>query len=106
MHIFNRSPEEFLWQSIPGLDSWLAEHGWEGYDPYVLKDAAIYRWIYRLPPDVSLPIRALRKALVTLELKVPLLMRQVLRVKYQINAKGMGLIVRGIIDLYQAVDKY
>jgi len=93
---------ERLWDSISRLDQWLGQNGWAGYDPYDVKGTPLFLSLQRLAPKAAPPLRAIRRALFILEECYPLLMRQLLGVKKQINAKAMGLFAKGYLNLYEA----
>jgi hypothetical protein len=102
MKTSKESTIDLVWHSISRLDSWLSENGWAGYDPYDLKGTSLYLGLIQKGAEISGPARVLRKALVLFEDRFPLLARRMLGVKKQINPKGMGLLARGYLDLYQA----
>jgi len=90
--------EKRLWNSINKLENWLNQNGWAGLDPYTLQDrldkTAFYKkfgknrlvkhFCYRalqIYPDYLLPI---------------------LKPQPEINAKGLGLLALGYLNLYEA----
>ena len=86
-----------LWSSIRRLDSWLEWNGWAGYDPYDVKGARL--WL-ALTSGQGFARKIFRTALTRFEQRFPRLTRSMLRVRPQINAKAMGLLAHGYLDLY------
>lgn len=93
---------ERLWQSIFKLVQWLEQNGWAGYDPYDIKGMSLFLYLQRLGLQAPSPLRMIRKTLFALEGHYPMLMRQLLGVKKQINAKAMGLFAKAYLNLYVA----
>jgi hypothetical protein len=71
------------------LDRWISDHGWAGYDPYDIRGQD---WYVALFGTQNALFRRVRGALALLEYRMPPLgLRRVLRIRKEINAKGMGL---------------
>ena len=104
MNLSDRSIEVHLLRSKNNSDAWLERNGWAGFDPYDLRRANIYLRLLLQGTDASLFARGFRKDLVYIENQFPLLARRILGVKKQSNSKGKGLIARGYLDFYQAVE--
>lgn len=76
-------------RAFVALDRWISTNGWEGYDPYDIRGQD---WYVRLFGAQRWPFRKLRGALALIESRLPpLALRKVLRIRKEINAKGMGL---------------
>jgi hypothetical protein len=70
------------------LDRWISEYGWAGYDPY---DSAQNRFAGKL-----------RGALAVVESQLPPLgLRKFLRIRKEINAKGMGLLASAYLTQWR-----
>jgi hypothetical protein len=83
-------------KSIIDLEKWIDANGWAGYDPYDLRGTKIYQSLTRN----TLPRRGIRY----LENRAPYLMRHVLGIKPQINAKSIGLLALGYLNRFQATN--
>ncbi len=86
--------KNIIWSSIETLDRWVRENGWNGYDPYDVKELPIMNKIekYKLP----------RRCLRIIEMTNPVKFRKLLGVKKQVNAKAMGLFADAYLNLYKA----
>ena len=95
-------------ESIGDLNAWISQNGWEGYDPYDIKGTAVFVWALRLSKDGFLS-RLKRKVilgpLIIGEALFPRFLRFVSRVKPMINAKGMGLLAKAYLQLYQTTGR-
>jgi len=78
--------------SIVKLDKWLEKNGWEGYDPYDIRELPFLQRLQNC--------RILRRLISGLENLNPEFFRKVLRVEKKINAKGMGLFADAYLNLY------
>jgi uncharacterized protein YyaL (SSP411 family) len=80
-------------QSIGSLDKWLDGNGWRGYDPYDIRGKK---------PFLFLQKNRYSQFVLELVLKrYHMLLRKILAVKKQINAKGMALLARAYLNLYK-----
>lgn len=79
------------------LDGWIRGNGWAGYDPYDIRGQTWYINLFG-----SWCPEKLKSALYLAELNLPQqFLRKVLRVKKQINAKGMGLLASAYLTRYE-----
>lgn len=85
--------------SIRRLDRWLTQNGWAGYDPYDLRGLPLFT-----NTDPILVEKIARKAIYVAQVFSPLLVRSILQVRKEINAKAMGLFVDGYLTLYQVTN--
>ena len=87
-------------RAFVSLDSWITANGWEGYDPYDIRGQD---WFVRLFGAQNRFSGKLRGALALVESRLPpLALRRLLRVRKQINAKGMGLIATANLTRWAA----
>ena len=89
--------------SMQQLEEWISSNGWAGYDPYDIQCAYfLYKYTKR-----NKIIKYLHAIFFKLFNRVPKFSRKCLRVKPQINAKGMGLFTSAYCSLYKTFnDKY
>jgi rhamnogalacturonyl hydrolase YesR len=87
--------------AIERLDSWIEKNSWSGWDPFDIRDTYILKKIDRLPSN--LPFRVLKKIIFSLVDVNPLYARKLLRIRPEINAKGMGLFLSSYCDLFLAI---
>ncbi|PID62379.1 MAG: hypothetical protein CR986_01725 [Ignavibacteriae bacterium] len=92
--------KEKLIEEIVLLENWITKNGWEGYDPYDIKDIKLVIWITKLGNKNRLA-EIFREGLFELFLMFPKFSRVLLRVKPQINAKAMGLFASSYLTLYE-----
>ena len=78
-------------ESLERLSAWLQEKGWAGYDPYDIKGTKIILCLQRN--------RYTNYGSNFLLNKYPMFFRRLLRVRQQINAKGMALFARAYLNL-------
>jgi hypothetical protein len=77
-------------QAFSALDQWITNNGWAGYDPYDIRGQD---WYVRLLGRQSWFFRKLRGAFAIVESRLPPVgLRKFLRIKKEINPKGMGLL--------------
>ncbi len=89
--------ETLLKESINRLESWLDKNGWAGLDPYTLQDKLYKTKFYRKYGKSRYIKHACFKVLqIFPEYLLPLL-----KPEPEINAKGMGLLAKGYLNLYQ-----
>lgn len=84
--------------ALARLQSWLECNGWAGYDPYDIHGTG---WYMGLAQAQSLPVRAIRKVVMSLVDRYPLITRRLARVK-AISPKGMGLLTTAFCRLFEA----
>ena len=71
------------------LDHWITKNGWAGYDPYDIRGQD---WYVRLFGAQNWFFRKIRGAFSLIESELPPIgLRKFLRIRKEINAKGMGL---------------
>ncbi len=90
-------------ENIARLDNWIDRNGWAGYDPYDLKQNPLLS--YSRPTL----IRKIAQLIIMIaEEFFPMLSRQLLCIKKEINAKAMGLFAAAYQILYEATyeEKY
>ena len=81
------------------LDTWIDNNGWAGYDPYDIRGQD---W-FLLFRGQSKILKKTRSVLSLIERAFdPLSIRKFLRIKKEINPKGMGLLASGYISAYKA----
>lgn len=79
---------------------WFEKNGWEGYDPFDVKGQD---WFVALFGRQNLLFRKIRGLLAVIEDYLPPLpLRNVLKIKKQINPKGMGLIASAYLSRFRA----
>jgi rhamnogalacturonyl hydrolase YesR len=83
--------------SVARLDNWITRNGWAGYDPYDLKQHPIL--MISKPKSIG---RALRAGFLVLDILFPIILRRVLGIPREVNAKAMGLFSAGYQILYEA----
>ena len=88
-------------ESLDSLLGWLEKNGWAGYDPYDLQATPYLLKLERLERNASIPTKIVRKILFHLRKHQPLIARKILRVKKEINAKGMGLFSSAFLILHE-----
>jgi rhamnogalacturonyl hydrolase YesR len=81
------------------LDHWITKNGWAGFDPHDIKGTRLF--MYLLRPHPGLMTRLVRKPLLYFELFFPRAARRLFRVPPTVNAKGMALLARAYLQLYQ-----
>lgn len=93
----NNLTEKIL-KSIKNLETWFDNNGWYGYDPYDIFDIDLIRNIVFSDNFFLkvLPSRILNKSIEFF----PLISRKILKVKKEINFKGLGLLSNAYINLY------
>lgn len=80
--------------AFDSLEQWISHNGFAGYDPYDIRGQDWYIRAFRA--------RKVRSALAILEQNLPpRLIRKALRIKKEINAKGMGLIASAYLRRYR-----
>jgi hypothetical protein len=90
--------EDAVNEAITALDGWIDRNGWAGYDPYDIRGQD---WYQRLFGAQNRLFRKVRGALALAEAKLPPdRLRQFLRVKKEINAKGMGLLASAYLSRF------
>jgi rhamnogalacturonyl hydrolase YesR len=83
--------------SIDSLDAWITKNGWAGYDPYDIQCT----FLLHKHSKKNKRIRFLHAYMFSrFNRYIPILSRKFLRVKPQINAKGMGLFTSAYSRLY------
>jgi hypothetical protein len=102
MDDFKKEDVRYLFHSISMLDAWIERNGWAGYDPYDVLDTDLLLYLQR---GSSLPLKVLRRIFYLYIENYPGMARKILGIKKQINAKGMGLLAKGYLNLYQATDE-
>jgi hypothetical protein len=87
-------------KSILKLDSWIAQTGWKGYDPYDIKAVP---WILELTEkgNNSKFWAFFREFVFEFFYTLPVLSRKLFRINKEINPKAMGLFSTGYLDLYK-----
>jgi len=81
------------------LDTWIDKNGWAGYDPYDIRGQdwfLLFRGQSKLQKKTRSVLSLVEKAF------DPLSIRKFLRIKKEINPKGMGLLASGYISAYKA----
>lgn len=82
------------------LDRWITENGWAGYDPYDIRGQD---WFVKLFGSQTAVHRKIRGALALAERNLPPhALRKLLRIKKEINPKGMGLIASAYLARYKS----
>lgn len=84
------------------LDTWIDKNGWAGYDPYDIRGQdwfLLFRGQSKLHKKTRSLLSLVEKAF------DPLSIRRWLRIKKEINPKGMGLLASGYISAYKATKK-
>ncbi|WEU39794.1 MAG: hypothetical protein OdinLCB4_004790 [Candidatus Odinarchaeum yellowstonii] len=74
------------------LDKWIVKNNWIGYDPYDVKGSELYLFLSRN--------KLAEKIINGLTRFTPILIRRLLGVRKEANAKAMSLFARGYIQLY------
>ena len=88
-----------LRQDIKSLEVWLNNNNYIGYDPYDLRGQAWFSSFFHRNGAIFRKIRGL---LYYLEVLAPLFFRKLFRVKAERNAKAIGLILQGYVNMYRA----
>ena len=83
------------------LESWLAQNGWAGYDPYDIRGT---RWYLALERSQSLSLRMIRRGAFWSVFRFPLQTRKLARVDKAVNPKGMGLFTSAFCRLYETTE--
>lgn len=86
-------------QSAEQLDHWITRNGWAGFDPHDIKGTRLF--MYLLRPRPGLITRLVRRPLLYFEHFFPRFARRLCRINPTINAKGMALLARAYLQLYQ-----
>lgn len=81
--------------------NWLESNGWAGWDPYDIWDNRIGMWMAKRE---NICQRITNGLISRANEFFPIFLRKVLRVKPQINAKAMGLVAAGFLQL-EATEK-
>ena len=87
--------------AIERIDSWIEKNSWSGWDPFDIRGMYLLKRIDRLPSNF--PSRVLKKIVFSLLDMNPLYARKLMRIKPEINAKGMGLFLSSYCDLFLAI---
>jgi hypothetical protein len=92
-------PTDIL-KSVLKIDSWLAQNGWKGYDPYDIKAVP---WVLELTEkgNNSKFWAFFREFVFEFFYTFPAFSRNLLRITQEINPKAMGLFSTGYLDLYK-----
>lgn len=86
------------------LDEWISENGLAGYDPYDIRGQ---EWYVRLFGAQNWFFRKVRGAFAVLEQELPpAALRRTLRVRKEINPKGMGLIAQAYLTRWEVTDDH
>ncbi len=95
----NQEAKNTVRQSLASLEAWIAANGWAGYDPYDIRGQ---EWFVRLFGHQTWFFRKLRGVLSLVEANLPPhALRKALRIKKEINPKGMGLFASAYIELFR-----
>lgn len=86
--------------SIHQLDNWIEQNGWSGFDPYDIKDQNLIRKITDWGNKNKIA-EIVREGLFESFLMFPKTSRRIFNIKPAINSKGMGLLAKAYLDLYQ-----
>lgn len=85
--------------SIQQLEEWISSNGWAGYDPYDIQCAYfLHKFAIK-----NKAMRYLHAVIFKLFNRAPKFSRKCLRIKPQINAKGMGLFTSAYCSLYKTL---
>ncbi|HUP32853.1 MAG TPA: hypothetical protein VM184_07450 [Gaiellaceae bacterium] len=85
--------------SVRRLARWIEVNGWEGYDPYDVRGTPLFRALHRLSQRRTLASRIPRRVFVEVADAFPYATRAALRIRPEINPKGMGLLAHGYLTL-------
>lgn len=86
-------------EAVTRLDRWITNNGWAGYDPYDIRGQD---WFVRFFGKQTWVHRKIRGALSLTEQNLPPhALRRALRIKKEINAKGMGLLASAYLALFR-----
>jgi len=89
--------EKLIKSSLQKLIKWLDKNGWEGLDPYTLREALFKKTIYQ-----KFQKRRIFRYICHQSIEIiPEYLSLVLKPKPQINAKGLGLIAHAYLNLYE-----
>ncbi|MBK7104717.1 MAG: hypothetical protein IPH62_05485 [Ignavibacteriae bacterium] len=91
-------------KSILLLDNWISQNGWTGFDPYDIKELPFIIKLTDLGNKYFF-FEIIREILFELFLTFPNFSRKLLKIKPQINAKGMGLFAKSYLQLYNHFKK-
>jgi len=96
-----------IWDATNKLDSWIERNGWAGYDPYDIKELPTVIKITELG-NRNLFFTLVRECVFEILYSFPTISREILGVKRSINPKGMGLLAKAYLNLYQIIkdEKY
>ncbi len=84
------------------LDEWVMENGWAGYDPY---DVRGQDWYVRFLGTQNWFFRKMRGVFAVLERELPpAALRRILRIRKEINPKGMGLIASAYLTRWETTN--
>lgn len=88
-------------RSLEQLDEWITCNGWAGYDPYDIRGQTWYVSMF----GTWCP-KKLKTALYIIERSLPQYgLRRFLRIRKEINAKGMGLLASAYLTRYRTTDE-
>lgn len=95
---------EYISNSVEKLDNWIQNNGWEGFDPYDIKEIP---WIRKTTSagKNNFILEVFRESLFEIFNFFPLTFRKILNVEPRINAKAMGLFSSAYLDLYGSLNK-
>jgi len=86
-----------LVQRLARLEKWFQLNGLLGWDPYDIKDTQLFRFRYRH----ARKLKVLGPLLDLLTDALPESSRWLLRVRPQLNAKALGLLISSYVNLYE-----
>lgn len=98
--VAEETPITKILEVVKRLDAWLGKNGWAGYDPYDIKELPWVIKITKLGNDHFL-FELVREILFELFYSFPEVSRKILRVQRSVNAKGIGLLAKAYLQLYQ-----
>ncbi|UCE23173.1 MAG: hypothetical protein JSU74_07650 [Candidatus Zixiibacteriota bacterium] len=88
---------------VTGLDNWIEQYGYAGWDPYDIKGEPFY--VNLLRSDEGLPRKALRKIIFTAIENYPFTSRRILGIEPRVNAKAMALLALAYLKLHLLTDR-
>lgn len=90
-------------RALNGLELWISNNGYAGYDPYDIRGQERFVSLFG---KQSVFYHKLRNILHLVERNLhPLKLRKILKIKKEINAKGMGLFASAYLSLYSATGR-